>query len=179
METKNMTKKLKLFISMAFLVSVCWLPVGSGLAANLPNFVGVNYGPFHKAGQNPGTSIPDSQFIADLAIMSKKFTYIKTYGCDTTSNLSNFVPVVNANYPNLKIFLGVFESAADRSTVTEPQLTLAIKQANTYPGVVQAVVVGNECLNTDSNPNPVSVAQLITDLQQVRNGIAKDRKSVV
>ncbi|RJR35920.1 MAG: hypothetical protein C4567_14225, partial [Deltaproteobacteria bacterium] len=49
---------------------------------------------------------------------------------------------------------------------------LAIQQANTYPNVVQAVVVGNECLNTDSNPNPVSVQQLITDLQQVRNGIA-------
>jgi len=172
-EEEVMTKKFHLLISAVILISVLALPAGYGLAAALPNFVGINYGPYHKAGQDPnaGTSIPDAQFLADLGIMAGKFTYIKTYGCDTTSNLSNFVPLVSQNYPNLKVFLGVYEDGLDHAGVTQPQLDLAISQANAYPGVVKAVVVGNECLNTDNVPTAVTIDQLIADLQYVRNRI--------
>jgi len=36
---------------------------------------------------------------------------------------------------------------------------------------VVAVVVGNECLDTDFNPKPISVSQLIADLQYVLAGL--------
>jgi exo-beta-1,3-glucanase (GH17 family) len=166
-----MLKIVKLLISIVIVVSVCGLPVGYGFAANLPNFVAINYGPFHKDGQSPGTLIPDSQYIADLGIMAQKFTYIKTYGVDTASGLDRVVPLASANFPALKIFLGVYEEGSNHDTVTKPQLDLAISQANNYPNTVRSVVVGNECLSTDSNPDPVTVAQLIADLQYVRNGI--------
>jgi len=168
-----MTKKFHLLISAVILFSFLVLPVGYGFADILPNFVGVNYGPYHKAGQSPktGTFIPDDQFVADLKIMADKFTYIKTYGCDTTSNLANFVPLVSQHYPNLKIFLGVYEDGVDHAGITQPQLDLAISQANAYPGVVKAVVVGNECLASSPGYGRVTTDTLIADLQYVRNRI--------
>jgi len=164
-----MERIFKLFILVAVLtLSLCG---GSLLAAPVPAFVGVNYGPFHKDGQIPGTPISNSQFLADLKIMAQKFTYIKTYAVDKQSRLDQLVPLAALRYPNLKIYLGIYEDGTNHSGVTQPQLDLAIAQANKYPNTVACVVVGNECLPTDSTPVPVSVQQLITDLQYVRNKI--------
>jgi exo-beta-1,3-glucanase (GH17 family) len=99
-------KIFKLFILMAAMVLFAGLSGGYGWAANLPNFVGVNYGPFHKDGQAPGTPITDSQFLADLGIMAGKFTYIKTYGLDTASRLDQLVPLASQNSINVNFFLG-------------------------------------------------------------------------
>jgi exo-beta-1,3-glucanase (GH17 family) len=164
-------KMFKLFVLTAAITLFTGLAATHGWAANLPNFVGVNYGPFHKDGQAPGTPITDSQFLADLGIMAGKFTYIKTYGLDTASRLDQLVPLASQNSLNVCFFLGVYEDGANHATVTQPQLDLAISQANAYPNLVKAVVVGNECLPGDSTPSPVSVAQLIQDLQYVRAGI--------
>jgi exo-beta-1,3-glucanase (GH17 family) len=131
-------------------------------------FVGIDYGPFHKSGQMPGTPIPDSQFKADLKVLSQKFTYIKTYGDDEASNLDRVVPIAAAQFPQLKIYQGVFENAAFNSSADATYLDTAISLANTYPKTVAAIVVGNECLDTDSNPDPISVSQLIADLHYVR-----------
>ncbi|HOV85263.1 MAG TPA: glycosyl hydrolase family 17 protein [Syntrophobacteraceae bacterium] len=167
-------KVAELCVSIAVLVSVfTWgLPVGRVAAAGLPNFVAVNYGPFHKDGQRSGTPIPDSQFLTDLGIITKKFKYIKTYGLDSASRLDRLVPLAGSNFPQLKVFLGVFEDGPHHAAVTRPQLDMAIHQANTYPNTVQCVVVGNECLPGDSTDVPVSVNQLIADLQYVRKAIA-------
>jgi exo-beta-1,3-glucanase (GH17 family) len=164
-------KMCKLFTLTAAMVLFAGLAGGYGWAANLPNFVGVNYGPFHKDGQAPGTPITDSQFLADLGIMTGKFTYIKTYGLDTASRLDQLVPLASQNSLNVCFFLGVYEDGANHATVTQPQLDLAISQANAYPNLVKVVVVGNECLPGDSTPSPVSVDQLNQDLQYVRAGI--------
>jgi exo-beta-1,3-glucanase (GH17 family) len=169
-------KMFKLFALTAAIALFAGLAGAYGwAAAPLPNFVGVNYGPFHKDGQLPGTPIPDSQFIADFKIMASKFTFVKTYGLDTASRLDQVVPLVSAHYPSLKIFLGVFETGAGHAAVTQPQLDLAIQQANAYPNTVKCVVVGNECTDKDSNPNPVSITQLIQDLQYVRAGITNKK----
>jgi exo-beta-1,3-glucanase (GH17 family) len=74
-------------------------------------FAGINYGPFHESGEQPGTPIPESQFKSDLGILSQKFTYIKTYGDDQASNLNLVVPIAAKYFPQFKIYQGVFENA--------------------------------------------------------------------
>lgn len=148
----------------------------SGAALAGP-FVGIDYGPFHICPtypsdcQQPGTPIPDSQFISDLGILSQKFTYIKTYGDDAGSRLNRVVPIASAQFPQLKIYQGVFENLDHNSAADKTYLDTAISLANSYPKTVEVVVVGNECLDTDSNPKPITVAQLIADIQYVRKGL--------
>jgi exo-beta-1,3-glucanase (GH17 family) len=154
--------------SSLFLIIGCLLLAGAGSALAGP-FVGIDYGPFHLSGQQPGTPIPDSQFVSDLSILSQKFTFIKTYGDDSPSRLDRVVPIAAAQFKQLKIYQGVFENSQYNSSANTTYLDTAINLANAYPQTVVAVVVGNECLNTDSNPNPISVSQLISDLEYVRS----------
>jgi exo-beta-1,3-glucanase (GH17 family) len=142
-------------------------------------FVGINYGPFHKSGQKPGTPIPDSQLISDLGILSQKFTYIKTYGDDQASNLNRVVPIAAAHFPRLKIYQGVFENASFNSSANKTYLNTAVDLANQHPKTVAAIVVGNECLDTDSNPNPISVNQLILDLQYVHKNLTQTGVQII
>jgi exo-beta-1,3-glucanase (GH17 family) len=154
--------------SAFFLIIGCLLLMGAGSAWAGP-FVGIDYGPFHESGQQPGTSIPDSQFVSDLSILSQKFTVIKTYGDDSQSRLDRIAPIAAAQFKQLRIYQGVFENSQYNSAANTTYLDTAVNLANAYPQTVIAVVVGNECLNTDSNPNPISVSQLISDLQYVRS----------
>ncbi len=124
-----MQRIIKLFTLVAILTLALFS--GSILAAT-KSFVGVNYGPFHKDGQGPGTAIPDSQFLADLGTMASKFKYIKTYGVDTQSRLNHLVPLASQKYPNLKIYLGIYEDGNNHQGVTQPQLDLAILDARTH-----------------------------------------------
>jgi exo-beta-1,3-glucanase (GH17 family) len=133
-------------------------------------FVGIDYGPFHAVGESPNipTPIPDSQFRSDLRILAQKFTFIKTYGDDAGSRLNRVVPIAAAQFPQLKIYQGVFENSDFNSSANTTYLDTAISLANNDPNTVAVVVVGNECLNTDFNPKPITVAQLIADIQYVR-----------
>jgi exo-beta-1,3-glucanase (GH17 family) len=99
--------KRVLVLNVLSIVAAIFLVVGSAPAAP---FIGINYGPFHLPGQNPGTFVPDSQIISDLGIISQHFTLIKTYGDDKASNLYNVVPLATAHYPQLKVYQGVYES---------------------------------------------------------------------
>ncbi len=137
---------------------------GSALAGP---FLGINYGPFHHGGQAPGTLISHEQFRSDLGIISSKFTYIKTYGDDTPSGLDQVVPIAATHFPKLRVYQGVYEDSAYNSSNNTTFLDTAISLANRYPKTVVAVVVGNECLLTDT-PNGISVSQLVADLQYVR-----------
>jgi exo-beta-1,3-glucanase (GH17 family) len=140
-------------------------------------FLGIDYGPYHRDGESPGTPVSDEQFNSDLHILSQKFTYIKTYGDDAQSRLDRVVPIAAAEFPNLKIYQGVFENGAYNSNADTIYLDTAIKLANEYPNVV-AVVVGNEDLDTDSNPNPISPTQLIADVQYVRARLTTSKAQV-
>ncbi len=132
-------------------------------------FIGVNYSPFHYPGQSPNlaTPIPDSQIIADLQTIARRFEIIRTYGVDATTRLDRIVPLANANTPRLKVWLGIYENGTFNGAANKTYLDTAISQANTYPNI-DAVVVGNECLPGDPIGNPVSVAQMIADLQYVK-----------
>jgi glucan 1,3-beta-glucosidase len=156
-------------IKLALTSLVVLVLMMSGAAFAAQTFIGIDYGPFHKPGQAPGTPIPDTQFTNDLTVLAKKFTVIKTYGDDSSSRLDRVVPI--AASLRLKVYQGVFEDATYNSAGTTTYLDTAIRLANTYPNTVLAVVVGNECLPGDSNPNPVSPDQLAADLQYVRSGL--------
>jgi exo-beta-1,3-glucanase (GH17 family) len=136
------------------------------------SFIGVNYSPFHYAGQSPnsGTPIPDDQIIADLQTLATKFQVIRTYGVDATTRLDRIVPLAAQHNPNLKVWLGVYEDGNFNGAANKTFLDTAISQANTYPNV-SAIVVGNECLPGDPIGNPVSVAQMNADLDYVKAGI--------
>jgi len=140
-------------------------------------FLGVNYGPYHRDGEAPGTPVSDEQFSSDLRILSQKFTYIKTYGDDAQSRLDQVVPIAATEFPNLKIYQGVFENGAYNSNANTTYLDTAIKLANEYPNIV-AVVVGNEDLDTDANPNPITPTQLIADVQYVRTRLTTSKAQV-
>ncbi len=146
--------------------SILFLASGSAFAQQ---FIGIDYGPFHLPGQAPHTPITDSQYLSDLGILAAKFTHIKTYGDDADSRLDQVVPLAASHFPKLKIYQGVFENSEFNSAADTTYLDTAISLANTYPQTVAAVVVGNECLDTDSNSKPITVAQLIADLKYVRS----------
>jgi glucan 1,3-beta-glucosidase len=129
--------------------------------------IGLNYGPYRLPGQAPGTDIPDAQFISDLQQIATKFGYIKTYGSDPV--LAKIVPLIKANNIGLKVAVGIYESNADRSG-TMTQINTAISLAQTYPDIVNMVVVGNECIqgSAPSAPSPIPLSTMIADLNTVK-----------
>jgi glucan 1,3-beta-glucosidase len=135
--------------------------------------IGVDYGPYRLPGQAPGTNIPDSQFISDLQQIATKFGYIKTYGSDPV--LARIVPLIQANSIPLKVAVGIYESSAGRDAAggTNEQIATAKNLATMYPGIVNMVVVGNECIagETPSTTTPVSLSTLISDLDMVKAGV--------
>lgn len=155
----------------AIVIMVIGLALGVTTGQGLAQTIGVDYGPYHKPGQAPGFNIPDAQFISDLQTIATKFGYVKTYGSDPV--LARIVPLIQANSIDLKVAVGIFESSANRDAAdgTNAQITAAINVAKTYPGIVNMVVVGNECIagsGWSSTPNPVSLSTLISDLNTVR-----------
>ncbi len=152
-------------------IMVIGLTLGLTLGQASAQVIGVDYGPYDKPGQAPGTVIPDAQFISDLQQIATKFSYIKTYGSDPV--LAKIVPLIQANNINLKVSVGIFESSAGRDAAdgTNAQIATAINLAQTYPGIVNMVVVGNECIagaGWSSTPNPVPLGTLIADLNTVK-----------
>jgi len=161
-----MIKQIVAGISMVMVLAL-------GLAASqaLATTFGVDYSPYHGPGQAPGSSIPNSQFVTDLQqIAAQGFGYIKTYGCDPV--LAQIVPLISQNNINLKVAVGIYESS-NPSDNTAVQIQEAIHLAQTYPSIVNMVVVGNECIANEapSEPNPVSLSALITDLTTVKNAL--------
>ena len=146
------------------------LSLGAGQTLAQNTVIGLDYGPYHLAGEAPGSNIPDSQFIADLTQMAPKFSYIKTYGADSV--LARIVPLISQNNINLKVAVGIYESSAGRNDPngTNAQIQTAISLAQQYPNIVNMVVVGNECIagEAPSTSTPVSLSTLITDLNTVK-----------
>src|SRR6266851_8527139 len=99
---------------LATLVGLALLLTSSAALAG--PFIGIDYGPFHEAGQHPSVPVPDSQFLADLTLISQKFTYIKTYGDDADSRLDQVVPLASTNFPRLKFYQGIFENSDHNSS---------------------------------------------------------------
>jgi exo-beta-1,3-glucanase (GH17 family) len=163
-----------------------WTACGSAHGALAAPFIGVNYGPFHKEGQRPGaaTDITEQQILEDLKVIAGAgFRQIRTYGLD--KGLSRIVPLAQQYFPEIRFFIGVYVCGLTRDdpgnqSSTRAQLDEALRLANAYRNVA-GVVVGNECLagEPEACPQPVSVDQLIADLDYVRKGLSPEaRRSV-
>ncbi|MEI6884725.1 MAG: glycosyl hydrolase family 17 protein [Bacteroidota bacterium] len=111
--------------------------------------MGVNYGPFHYANQNPGTQIPLSQIQSDLALIGTTFSFIRTY---TVANGMDQVVPESASL-GIQVAVGVYCYPGD-SVSTQADINLAVSRAAAYPSTVTAIVVGNET-NIDG-PNYVN-----------------------
>jgi exo-beta-1,3-glucanase (GH17 family) len=163
-----------------------WFFLTSSLPINVWSAESVNYGPYHYDGQSPTATacVPDEQIISDLGkIDQANFIFLKTNALDNC--LNNIVPLAKTHYPGLRIYLGVYVSSVDHDNPNNPhrtrwQLNEAIRLANLYDNVA-GVVVGNECLVGDGGgqSNPVSVEQLIADLDYVSGNLLPGRRSAV
>jgi exo-beta-1,3-glucanase (GH17 family) len=171
---------------LAFGVALaCLLTAATALSLE-PAFIGVNYGPFHRAGQSPDLTspLPAEQLLADLGAISKAgFRYVRTFGLD--NGLGQIVPLGHRRFPHLKFFLGVYVCAlnhdgAANSHSTRAQMDEAIRLANSFDAV-EGIVVGNECLagEPEACRQPVSIEQLIGDLDYVRQGLKGPARSRV
>jgi glucan 1,3-beta-glucosidase len=159
--------------------AVCLLLAGTIAQGQDAGFIGVNYGPFHRPGQSPEATsrLPAEHIGADLdAISAAGFRYIRTFGLD--NGLNQIVPIAHRRFPNLTFYVGVYVCGINHDDPTHPhstrsQIEEAIRLANTYDSVA-AIVVGNECLagEPEACRQPVSIEQLIGDIETVRRGLA-------
>jgi len=165
------SKPANTLIKSTLLACMVMLSVSSAALAQQP-FVAMNYSPFHKSGEHPGVSVPEQQIVKDLKVIANAgFTVIKTYGDDKTSNLYSVVPLIATNHINLKVYQGVYESPQYNSGgngASTKYLDHAVSLANKYPNIVEAIIVGNECLPGDSNPT-ITPGQLEDDIAYVRS----------
>jgi glucan 1,3-beta-glucosidase len=163
----------------------CLLTAATALGLE-PAFIGVNYGPFHRVGQSPDLTshLPAEQIVADLgAISTAGFRYVRTFGLD--NGLNQVVPLGYGRFPHLKFFVGVYVCALNHDDTANPhstraQMDEAIRLANSFD-TVEGIVVGNECLagEPEACRQPVSIEQLIGDLDYVRKGLNGPARSRV
>ena len=149
-------------------------------------FIGVNYGPFHRDGQRPDAAaeIPEAQIVEDLrTIAAAGFRHVRTYGVD--NGLNRIVPLAQRHFPELRIFVGVYVCGLNHDDLgnlrsTRSQMDEAIRLANRYRNVA-GMVVGNECLpgEPEACPRPVSVEQLVDDINYVKRGLNPDARKTV
>ena len=143
-----MHKTVSLFTLVAAAIAAAWWWLGAAVpmpASPLDpgeKLYCVSYAPF-RGQQSPldlSTRIEPWQIEEDFARLAALTDCIRTYSVDF--GLEN-VPEIAERY-GLKVLLGVWVSShADR---TKYQVDTGIALARRYPGVIRAVVVGNEAL---------------------------------
>jgi|GEM_PF-864296 len=119
--------------------------------------MGVCYGPYHKSGQAPGSSIPMTQIETDLTIIAEHFDFFRTY---TVADNMDKVAEVAAN-KGLQVALGVhcYTTAQGGASKTKADIDKAVNAAKANVNTVVCIIVGNETsLGKGSNPNYVDPA---------------------
>ncbi len=121
----------------------------------------VSYAPFEKD-QSPfdfakGMTIDPARIDADLAILSTRFSCIRTYSVAGLEALPEY-----AEKYGMQVLLGAWVTVDEK--VTEQELRKVVELAKRYPATVRAVVVGNEALLR----REVTGAQLAGYIQQVK-----------
>ncbi|MDB6062075.1 MAG: ndvC [Verrucomicrobiaceae bacterium] len=119
----------------------------------------VSYSPFAKdqSPLAPSFVIRPEQMDADLAILAKYFSCVRTYSMTGLEQLP-----VYAQKHGLKVMLGAWVGSDPVSTKLE--IDQLIAAANRYPDVVQSVIVGNEAL-LRKDISGARLAELITQVK--------------
>ena len=137
-----------------------------GRAVVLPEIAGaghkmqcVSYSPFDKdqSPLDPNFTIRPERMDADLALLAKYFSCVRTYSMTGLERLPEF-----AQKYGLKVMLGAWVSPNPKTTRLEIEQLIAT--ANRYPEVVKAVIVGNEALLRKDISGP-RLAELITEVK--------------
>jgi len=159
-------------IRLLALLSCLW-PGGAVAAPDLP-FVGVAYGPYRLEGQGPtGPPLEERQILDDLELIRRAgFRQIRTFG--TANGLNRIPPIARAHTPELTVYQGVYACGLHHDDLSNPhatraQMEEAVRLALANENVV-GIIVGNECLpgEPEACPVPISLAQLVADLDHVR-----------
>src|SRR5712664_1766214 len=136
-----------LFISLGAIAAVWWwlaTPITLARAPIDPNakLLCVSYAPFRE-GQTPlvtTTHIAPEQIAQDLAQLAKISDCVRTYSIE---NGLDQVPALAAKV-GLKVIQGIW--LGSNRLKNQSQISTAVRLAKEYPGVISAVVVGNEVL---------------------------------
>jgi len=114
----------------------------SPLAAAGDKLYCLSYAPFQgsQTPLDPTTMIPAAQIEADIARLAKITGCVRTYSTDYGIDQ---VPAIAARH-GLKVLQGLWLSP--NAAKNKVQVADAIRLANSYPGTIIAVVVGNEVL---------------------------------
>ncbi len=124
----------------------------------------VSYAPFEKD-QSPfdfarGMTIDPARIDADLAILSQRFSCIRTYSVAGLEALPEY-----AEKYGMQVLLGAWVTVDQK--ITEQELHKVVELARRYPASVRAVVVGNEALLR----REVTGAQLAGYIRQVKDAL--------
>ena len=130
---------------------------------------------------NPSTeTVTDAEVSQDLSLLAEgDFRLLRLYNSDAQS--AQILRLIQAGGLDIKVQLGVWINSEKYATPAQvpgieannqTNIATAIAQANAYPGIVEAVSVGNECLVSWTD-HPVSPAQLAGYIAQVRSAIAQ------
>ena len=141
--------------------------------------LGIAYG-MHRDGQRPGGPSPTrAQIAEDLDLLAPHWATLRVYG--STEPTPTVLDVMRSRHPELGLVLGVWiESEAVRDSsrhafVTDAakvranreQIESGVALARRYPGLVRAIVVGNET-QVFWTGHKVPAEQLIAALREVR-----------
>ncbi|HEY5814071.1 MAG TPA: glycosyl hydrolase family 17 protein [Terrimicrobiaceae bacterium] len=128
----------KILVTVVILVVV-------GLGSSFAGFVGINYGPFHRPGQGPGTRIEDEQFQKDLTqIWGGGYRHIRTYEVGEKTRMDKLVPYIKDNFPGMKVYLGIWISENNKETDDQVNTAIALANDERYKDIIECIVVGNE-----------------------------------
>jgi exo-beta-1,3-glucanase (GH17 family) len=163
-----MTKTTLVYGLILITVSAFWYAVGHPRLVREPalsahhKLQSVSYAPFEK-NQSPldiglkKLTISDQRIDEDLAILSRRFTTIRTY---SVAGLEA-VPVFAEKY-GLKVFLGAW--IGGDPVLNQKELTKVIDIARRFPSSIRGIVVGNEVLLRREVTGP----QLVEYIRQVK-----------
>jgi exo-beta-1,3-glucanase (GH17 family) len=157
---------LYLFSCLIALIALCGYWYWLGKPVVLPDAATpthklqcASYTPFDKDQSpfdQPFTLRPE-RMDADLALLATRFECIRTYSMTGLEAIPEL-----ARKHGLKVMLGAWVNA--NPTDTAKEINALIAQANAYPDVVSAVIVGNEVLLRKE----VTGAQLVKLIRQVK-----------
>ena len=157
-----------LALAVAALMAVYWW-WAVGRPVDLPDapsarIACVSYAPFRLPGETPldgNAFISPARIDADLRVLSQRFDCVRTY---SQGQGLSAVPRIAARY-GMKVLLGIW--LGNNRAANAEQIRLGTATAQKYPGVVRAVIVGNEVLLRGD----LSSTQLAADLAQVRAAV--------
>ena len=102
--------------------------------------MGVCYAPYHQEASKAKSSYTKADVEADMKIMcDANFTFIRTY---TVQGCQQYLPeLCKTNGIGLALGVWIFQG---ETANTHAEIDTAMEQANAYPDMVKAIVIGNE-----------------------------------